>query len=116
MVERRRSVRVACELATSYRDMNPQKPVQIENAIVKNISRGGVRLLVNDFIPTTARLHIYLHLSRYQTIEVRVQPTWVTEIPHLNRYEVGASFVELSENNESAVETYQQHAVMEKLR
>ena len=114
-MERRRSVRVECDLTTTLRELDPVKHVVLESAVVKNLSQGGIRLQVTDFIPTNSRLQVFLHLPDQQTMELRIQPTWIAEIPHLNRYELGARFVEMSENQESIVESYQKKALLDKL-
>ena len=115
MVERRLCIRVECELTGSFRDLDSGSPGHIESAVIKNISRGGLKLLVNDFIPIQDRLFVYLHLPSHQTIEVQVSPAWIVEVPHLNKYEVGARFVGIREEDESAIENFQYQALLEKM-
>lgn len=115
MIERRVCLRVECELTSSFRDLDSGNPAHIESAVVKNISRGGVKLRVDEFIPIQDRLYIYLHLPSHQTIEVQVKPAWIVEIPHLNKYEVGARFVGMREEDENAIENFQYQALLEKM-
>jgi len=115
LVERRLCLRVECELTSSFRDLDSGNPSHIESAVVKNISRGGVKLRVDEFIPIQDRLFIYLHLPSHQTIEVQVKPAWVVEIPHLNKYEIGARFVGMREEDENAIENFQYQALLEKM-
>ena len=115
MVERRLCLRVECELTGSYRDLDAGNPAHIESAVVKNISRGGIKLRVDEFIPIQDRLFIYLHLPAHQTIEVQVKPAWIVELPHLNKYEIGARFVGMREEDESAIENFQYQALLEKM-
>ena len=115
MLERRHSIRVECELASSFRDLDSGNPGHIEETVVKNISRGGLRIRVDAFIPIQNRLYIYLHLPSHQTIEVQVLPAWIVEIPHLNKYEVGARFVGIREEEESIIENFQYQALLEKM-
>lgn len=115
MIERRRSIRVECELTTSFRDLDSGNPGRIDCAVVKNISRGGVRIRVDSFIPIQDRLYIYLHLPTHQTIEIQVVPAWVVEVPHLNKYDVGARFVDIREEDEEIIENFQYQALLEKM-
>ena len=115
VVERRLSIRVECELSGSFRDLDSGNPGHIESAVIKNISRGGIKLLVDDFIPIQDRLFVYLHLPSHQTIEVQVSPAWIVELPHLNKYEVGARFVGIREEDEGAIENFQYQALLEKM-
>src|SRR3990167_4443034 len=114
MLERRKSIRVECELTTSFRDLDSTNPGRIECAVVKNISRGGVKIRVDAFIPIQNRLHIYLHLPT-QTIEVQVRPAWIVEQPHLGKYDVGAHFLDMKEEYEEAIENFQYQALLEKM-
>lgn len=115
MLERRQSIRVECELTTSYRDLDSNNPSRVECAVIKNISRSGVKIRVEGFVPIQDRLYIYLHLPTHQTIEVQVKPAWIVELPHLNQYEIGARFVEMSEDHEKAIENFQYQALLEKM-
>ena len=115
MQERRQAVRVECELSTSFRDLDSEHPTRIEGAVVKNISRGGLKIRVDGFIPIQDRLYIYLHLPTHQTLEIQVRPAWIVELPHLNKFEMGARFVEMSEEHEKAIENFQYQALLEKM-
>jgi c-di-GMP-binding flagellar brake protein YcgR len=115
MIERRQALRVECELTTSYRDLDSEDPARIECAVVKNISRGGLKIRVDAFVPIQDRLYVYLHLPTHQTLEVQVRPAWIVELPHLNKYEMGARFFEMSEDHEKAIENFQYQALLEKM-
>ena len=115
MIERRRSVRVECELASSFRDLDSGQPGRIENAVIKNISRGGVKILVDEFVPIQNRLFVYLPLPFHQTIEVQVTPSWIVELPHLGKYEIGACFVDIKQEDEEAIQSFQYQALLEKM-
>ena len=115
MIERRACLRVECELSSSFRDLDSGNPGHIESAVVKNISRHGLKIRIDTFVPIQDRLFIYLHLPSNQTIEVQVRPAWIVELPHLNKYEVGARFVGIREEEESAIENFQYQALLEKM-
>ncbi len=115
MVERRQCLRVECELSSSFRDLDSGNPGHIESAVIKNISRGGLKLRVDDFVPIQDRLYVYVHLPTHQTLEIQVRPAWIVELPHLNKYEIGARFVDMREEDESAIENFQYQALLEKM-
>ena len=115
MQERRQSIRVECEFSTTFRDLDSGNPGRIEGAVVKNISRGGVKIRVDAFIPIQDRLYIYLHLPSHHTIEVQVKPAWIDELPHLGKYEVGARFVDMKQEDEEAIQGFQYQALLERM-
>lgn len=115
MVERRKCLRVECELTISFRDLDSGNPGRVQSAVIKNISRGGINIRVDDFIPVQDRLIVYLHLPANQTIEVKVGLAWIAELPRLNKYEIGACFVDIREEDESAIENFQYRALLEKM-
>ena len=115
MVERRITIRVECELASSLRDLDSGNPAHIEETVVKNISRGGLKIRLDTFIPIQNKLYIHLQLPTHQTIEVVIRPAWIVELPHINKYEMGARFVGIKEEDENAIENFQYQALLEKM-
>ena len=115
MIERRQSIRVECELPSRFRNLEPSCPQQISDAVVRNISRGGLCLRVNEFIPIQCPLYFYLSLPNHETIEVRLALAWVVELPHLGKYEMGARFVEMSPEQEDAIQSFQYQTLLEKM-
>ena len=114
MLEKRKSIRVECELTISFRDLDSADPGRIESAIIKNISRGGIKIRVDALIPIQNRLHISLRLPN-QTIEVQVKPSWIIEQPQLGKYDMGARFLDMKEEYEEAIETFQYQALLQKM-
>ena len=115
MQERRQSIRVECEFSTTFRDLDSSNPGHIEAAVVRNISRGGVKIRVDAFIPIQDRLYVYLHLPNHRTIEVQVKPAWIVELPHLGKYEMGARFVDMKQEDEEAIQGFQYQALLERM-
>ena len=108
MIERRQSVRVECELPSKFRNLDPKSyPTRVADALVKNISRGGVRIRVDEFVPVNHELYFYLNLPNHEAIEVRIVAAWIVELPNLRKYELGARFVEMGPEQEDAIEHYQ---------
>ena len=115
MIERRLSIRVECELPSKFRNLDPNCPQKIVEAIVKNISRGGVRIRMDDFVPIQCHLCIYLTLPNHDTIEVRIAPAWIVELPHSGKYEMGARFLEMSAEQEDAIQAFQYRMLLQRM-
>ena len=116
MVERRQSMRVECELPSKFRNFDSKSdPFRFSDAVVKDISRGGVRLRVDEFIPVKSELYFYLSLPNHEIIEVRIVTAWVAELPNLGKYELGARFVQVGPEQEDAIENFRRQALMRKI-
>jgi c-di-GMP-binding flagellar brake protein YcgR len=115
MIERRKSVRVECELPSSFRNLDADQPNRIGYAVVRNISQGGVKIRVDEFVPIQNRLYVYLPLPTHRTIEVQVAPSWVVELPHVGKYEIGARFIDIKQEDEEAIQNFQYQALLEKM-
>lgn len=57
-----------------------------------DLSEGGVRLAMNDFVPLGAELILQIHLAAEKVIDDVARVVWVRKIPSAERYEVGLEF------------------------
>jgi c-di-GMP-binding flagellar brake protein YcgR len=85
--ERRQQQRVNMTMSVQYRGIR-QASNSVVNAISRDISVGGARLLVNEFISVFTRL----------ILEISVRKR-----PYGEQYEVGAQFMEMSEEDRRGV-------------
>ena len=115
MQERRQTVRVLCEVPTQFRNLDTDSMQPISNATVTNISRNGVCIQTDQFIPIQARLYIYLSLPDQPTIEVRVAPAWVAELPHSGKYEIGGRFVDMGPESEETIQNFQYQTLLQRM-
>ena len=115
MIERRQCIRVECELTTSFRDLDSGNPSHVELAVTKNISRSGLKIRVDTFIPIQDRLFVQVQLPTHEILQVQVRPAWIVELPHLHKYEMGARFVGIRDEEESAIESFQYQALLDKM-
>ena len=115
MIERRQSIRVECELPSRYRTLGREQSQKLVEAVVRNISRGGVCIRVDQFVPLQSHLYFYLALPHQEAIEIRLIPAWIVELPNLSKYEIGARFVEMTPQQEDVVQNYQYRALLEKM-
>ncbi len=116
MIERRQSVRVECEIPSSFRDLASEQPGRIENATVRNISQGGVKIRVDEIIPIQSSLYLYIPLPAYQyTVGTQAIPIWVVRLPREQKYEVGVRFVRVEKEDEEAIQRFQYRSLLEKI-
>ena len=63
----------------------------------KDVSQGGIRFLVHDFIPKDSRLKIRLNLRKTSVvIEALVRMVWINKSVYGDSYEVGVEFIDIS--------------------
>jgi hypothetical protein len=116
MFDRRGSVRVECALLSSFRDLNSGQPGRFENATIRNISQSGIKMLVDQPIPTKDVIDVYIPLPGYhRTLEVQVIPLWVAKLPRQGQCEVGARFVGIKQEDEQAIQNFQYSTLLEKI-
>jgi c-di-GMP-binding flagellar brake protein YcgR len=93
MDERRKYVRIPDSSQLSYEVIPTKKNGK---CAVKDISQGGMRFLVAQFIPKGANLKIKLALNRMSfTFEALVRVMWISEVSYGDGYEVGTQFVDI---------------------
>ncbi len=115
MNERRQSVRVQCHLPALLKNIDSNSLQPIDNALVMNISRSGICVRLDQFIPVQSRLYVYLNLPDHPPIEVRTAPAWISELPHLEKYEMGGRFVGIRPEDENAIQSFQYKTLLEKI-
>ncbi len=94
MLDQRKSVRMECELPSSFQDLGSGQPDRVESATVRNISRDGIKICVNDPVAVQSSLYVSIPLPEYHhTIRARVIPLWTAKLPD-EKYEVGGQFVD----------------------
>ena len=106
-MERRGSNRVRCNLSSSFMNFDSAAPWSSHFASIKDISRGGLRLRTHAFVLLSDRLSISFNLPQQEKpVEAKVLPAWISEIPNTEIYEVGVRFIELSEKDKGAIESF----------
>ncbi len=96
MDDRRKYVRIPDNSQFSYEIISAQK---IGKSATSDISQGGMRFEVNQFIPKGTNLKVKLTLSQiFFTFEVIVKVMWVRQLPYGEEYEVGVEFLDLPYN------------------
>jgi c-di-GMP-binding flagellar brake protein YcgR len=95
--ERRRFTRIPESSEITYRIISEAKT---EHFITQNLSRGGVRFFVHEFIPQGTLLKIKLRLKKTSfSFEALAQVRWIEEDSFSERFEIGVKFVDISHSN-----------------
>jgi c-di-GMP-binding flagellar brake protein YcgR len=96
MQERRRYIRIPENLEISYKVIPMEE--RPSASATRDISQGGIRFLVHDFIPKNSRLKIRIVLCKPSiVIEALVQLVWIRASAHGDTYEIGVEFVDISQ-------------------
>ena len=96
MQERRKFIRVPDNLQISYEVMPHPK---VGDFFTRDISQGGIRFFVHEFIRRNSILKIKLTLAKTTFyFEALVKVVWIKEDTLSERYEVGVEFVDIPQN------------------
>ena len=73
-----------------------------------DISKKGLRITVEDFIPLNSEVMVKLTLPNGKTAELLGLVIWVNQLPHSERYQVGLKFTD-DELSATARQEFQQY-------
>ena len=68
-------------------------PIQLGGSLSFDLSEGGVRIRLNDFIPLAAELTIQIQLTIEQTVDCVGRVVWVRKVPFSDSYHAGLEFI-----------------------
>lgn len=75
-----------------------------DGSLSKDLSRGGICLTVNEFIPVKGEVIVYLQEHKEaQIVELRGIVAWVKILPESERYLIGVEFCDLDESTRREV-------------
>jgi c-di-GMP-binding flagellar brake protein YcgR len=61
-------------------------------SLSKDISQGGIRLRLSEFLPLGTHLGLQLYLSPDRVVECSGRVVWISQIPHSDYYYAGLQF------------------------
>lgn len=65
-------------------------------SLSKDLSLGGVRIRVQEFIPLRTVLNLKIHLKHPERqVPVKGEVVWVREVPHSEVFDIGIRFIEV---------------------
>lgn len=93
MQERRRFIRIPESLQIAYKVV-PE--VKTKDYLTKDISQGGIRFFVHEFIPKDNFLKVRLTLKKISfSFEAFVRVVWIREDIRNERFEIGVEFINI---------------------
>ena len=92
-IERRKYIRIPEQSQIFYKIIPSEKT---KGYTTRDISQGGIRFKVHEFIPKDSQLKIRLTLRETSfTFEAIVQAICISEMPYGQAYEVGVKFIDI---------------------
>jgi hypothetical protein len=70
-----------------------------------------VRLKVSVFVPLADKLFLSLNLPKHRALEVQVTPAWISEDASTGTFDLGARFLEMSDETKVAIQDFQMQAL-----
>jgi len=94
MNEKRKFVRILESAEISYRLISK---VKLKGTLSKDISKGGLRFTVRDFVPKDSIMKIKINLRKIPlSFETTGKVKWIRRMPSSERFEIGVEFVEIT--------------------
>ena len=87
--ERRRYKRVDFREPVQFGSVNP---VRCGGCLSCDLSEGGLRVNVNEFVPPGTGLTLQIPLAAQKFVEHAGRVAWVSKLPFMERYQLGLEF------------------------
>lgn len=106
-LENRRFERVATHIPVKYRRLEDSKETVRASTITKNISEGGVRFRVPEFISRACRLVVEMDVPMLtKPIRAISKVAWISKTDSEGDYEIGNQFLEITKQDKALVAEY----------
>ena len=104
--EKRRMPRIDARLPLQYKDI--QRPIEAySGTLTRNISESGVRFLTNEFLSIFTRLLVEVSVPSFaRPIKAISKVAWIQKVPHSNQYNVGAQFMDMTEEDKKQLASF----------
>jgi len=89
--ERRAFKRVAFRHPVQFQRKDPARNV---GALSCDISQGGLRMNVADFVPLNEDVALQVQMSLEEVAECAGRVVWVRQMPFMERYQLGLEFLD----------------------
>jgi len=114
MIERRKYPRLNVDVDVEYAiltTLSPEDKDSQSTTQTKNISAGGICIIVYEDLPVGSLLHLKIFLpDSFEAIEAKGKIVWKSEMfmssDLRSRYEVGVEFVEINEEDRDRIYKY----------
>ena len=111
--EKRRFVRITFKQPVQFQWKDP---VPLGGSLSFDLSEGGIRIRLNDFIPLAAELPLQIQLAIEQAVDCIGRVVWIRKVPSSDSYHAGLEFIEteslgrVKEKIRQWIHTYQRQA------
>jgi len=95
-IERRKHARLECSMPVQYKKVGVLDS-SISKALTRNISEDGVRLVVDEYIPTNSRLTLLISLPfKSKKVKALSKIVWAKRHSEMSMYDLGIKFVNIT--------------------
>lgn len=102
--EKRKYPRVRLDDAVRFQYDDPGR---FGGSLGCDISEGGIRIDLNDFVPLNTKLSMEVHLSPQNIVECMGKVVWVRKSRYGDRYQAGLEFLESGDSMDAKREIHQ---------
>lgn len=104
--EKRKHKRINVSLPVNYATLEiPEK--RCGNAVCKDISQGGVKIILDRFYPHKTKFLLKVDLENVRrVIESIAETIWSFNEPYSNRYYAGLQFIDMNKENKNILKQY----------
>jgi Tfp pilus assembly protein PilZ len=99
MLEKRSFKRIPCEYEASFTLLGADPHPSLWDAIVRDLSEGGLRFRTNQFISLREKILFALLIPKTKPLRMIVVPAWISELPSLSQFDIGAKFEMVSQED-----------------
>lgn len=83
-----------------YRRIKFSEPVQFQlkdpkyfgGCLSADISEGGIRINLNDFVPLNTEVSLQVQVDKYKVVDCAGQVVWIEKAPYADSYRAGVQF------------------------
>ena len=105
--DKRKHPRVKTHITVRYRNLRDGAAVQGESSVGTNISTGGVRFKVGEFVSMACRLILELDVPLCsKPIKAISRVAWIRKSDSGDAYEIGNQFLEMSDKDQKMISEY----------
>lgn len=98
-IEKRKHTRLKFNVPVRYRKIKADSQ-ELKGTLIRDISRGGLKMLAYEFLPLNLRLAMEIPLvSGLKAVEGTARVAWVKKTGITPQYEVGVEFVNLNQGD-----------------
>lgn len=105
-IEKRKFPRANVALPLHYKELQRNIPSD-RNVLTRNLSEGGARFNIDEFIPLQCRLVLEVYLPfTPKPIRAISKVVWIKKLPVRDEYEIGTQFLNMTKEDNEIISNY----------